>query len=147
MMTLEQFQQTILKPLREQREAEVKECAETLAAAQVARSSALTQIEADESTFFAEQRRQWREFEQRQGDAARAFRQKIRDRRSELTQSNLKSIYDSKARRRMAFEQYTDAVGRAFAQYNTERMQQGEAPVTYDDIKLLKQKEASNEQQ
>ncbi len=52
---------------------------------------------------------------------------------------------DNKARRRMAFEQYTDAVGRAFAQYNTERMQQGEAPVTYDDIKLLKQKENSNE--
>lgn len=146
-MTLEQFQQTILKPLREQREAEVKECAEIIAAAQVTRSSALAQIEADETTFFAEQRRQWREFEQHQNDAARAFRQKIRDRRAELTQLNLKTIYDNKARRRLAFDQYTDAVGRAFAQYNTERMQHGEAPVTYDDVKLLKQKENNDEQQ
>lgn len=147
-MTLEQFQQTILKPLREQREAEVKECAEVLATAELARSSALSQIESDEVTFYAEQRRQQRDFERQQGNAVRAFKQKIRDRRAELMQRHLQSIYDTKARRRMAFEQYTDAVGRAFAQYNTERMQQGEAPVTYDDIKLLKQKENnSNEQQ
>lgn len=137
MITLEQFQREILQPLRNKREADFQEVNAAYRKLMENDTAYRAGLEAEESTFFAEQAEIKAKFEAEHQKRNRQFRANMMYRRVAMAGELHREQSELKEQKRKIFDGYNDAVGTAFANFNAERKKAGELPVTYDEVKKI----------
>lgn len=132
MRTLEEFQKQVLAPLRKKREDKQNDAALARVKASEELSKRKQEIQAKEHEFKVAQEQALKEFVNKQTLERKAFKMLLIAERADAHAQYQKAHYDCKAANRRANEEYMDKVGIAFAQYNKERVANGEQPVFYE---------------
>lgn len=132
MRTLEEFQKQVLAPLRKEREDKQNDAALARVKASEELSKRKQEIQHKEHEFKVAQEQALKEFANKQTLERKAFKMLLIAERADAHAQYQKAHYDSKAANRRANEEYMDKVGIVFAEYNKERVANGEQPVYYE---------------
>lgn len=133
MRTLEEFQKEVLAPLREERDKKQEEALKIKTKAGEKFMKRKKDIMEKESEFKAHQKSFLKEFLGKQTLEKKYFFVLMDAERTDAHAQYQKASHDSKVANRRANEEYMDKLGLAFAEYNKERVTNGDCPVFYDN--------------
>ena len=137
MMTLEQFQREVLQPLRDKRDEEYNRLNATYREVMEKTAKTKADLVVEECRFYSIQAVEKMMFETAQRVKLKEFKAKMSATLQQVNNELHEIQQNIKELKRRVFDVHNDAIGRAFAQYNAERAQNGELPVTYNEIKKL----------
>ena len=132
MRTLEEFQKEVLAPLREERDKKQAEALEIKTKAGAEFMKRKKELLNKEVEFKEHQKSCLKEFLSKQTLEKKSFFVLMDSERTDAHAQYQKASHDSKVAKRRANEEYMDKLGIAFAEYNKERVANGDCPVFYD---------------
>lgn len=129
MSNLTDFQQNVLRPLREERDRLFTATYKKEAEAKTAYNSEIEQIAIDKKEFL-----------KKQSQELKMFNISLKERRTKAYADVLQVLCEIKTERRAINENHNDALCRAFADYNHQRKENDEPLFTFDDaLRVVKE--------
>ena len=132
MRTLEEFQKEVLAPLRKERDKKYEVALKIKTDGGDAFAKRKKELLNKEVEFKEHQKSCLKEFLSKQNLEKKAFFVLQDAERADAHAQYQKASHDSKVAKRRANEEYMDKLGIAFAEYNKERVANGDCPVFYD---------------
>lgn len=133
MRTLEEFQKEVLAPLREERDKKHEVALKIKTDGGEAFAKRKKELLDKEVEFKERQKSSMKEFLGKQTLEKKSFFVQQDADRAEAHATYQKATQDYKIAKRRANEEYMDKLGIAFAEYNKERVANGDCPVFYDN--------------
>lgn len=134
MRTAEQFQQDVLAPIRKERDEKMMATYDRENSLKANYQRETNEIREDKIAFCKRQKEELKAFQKQQVFDMGIFNNGLGTRKTNAFNIYHKGMYQVKQDRRTIQETFQDKIGAAYARYNKERMEAGEAPVVYDRV-------------
>lgn len=146
MRTVEQFQQDVLAPLRKERDEKMMATYDHENSLKANYQRETNEIREDKIAFCKKQKDELKAFQKQQNFDLGIFNNGLGTRKTNAFNIYRKGMHQVKQDRRTINETFQDKIGVAYARYNKERMEAGEAPVVYDKVSYQPKKVGGDNQ-